>query len=107
MIKESKMSQEELIFLKRKISDSRQDLEILYLMKIQWIYYLLNFKKDGLLLKINLYIWRLITFKGNVRICIKILVMSKNNLYIPLKVVPYIFISITAIAITAATYVIT
>ena len=33
--------------------------------------------------------------------------MSKNNLYIPLKVVPYIFISITAIAITAATYVIT
>ena len=45
MIKESKMSQEELIFLKRKISDSRQDLEILYLMKIQWIYYLLIFKK--------------------------------------------------------------
>ena len=37
MIKEAKMSQEELIFLKRKISDSRQDLEILYLMKIQWI----------------------------------------------------------------------
>ena len=35
MIKESKMNQEELIFLKRKISDSRQDLEILYLMKIQ------------------------------------------------------------------------
>ena len=35
MIKESKMSQEELIFLKRKISDSRQDLELLYLMKIQ------------------------------------------------------------------------
>ena len=35
MIKESKMSQEELIFLKRKISDSRQDLEILYLMKIR------------------------------------------------------------------------
>ena len=35
MIKESKMSQEELIFLKKKISDSRQDLEILYLMKIQ------------------------------------------------------------------------
>ena len=35
MIKESNMSQEELIFLKRKISDSRQDLEILYLMKIQ------------------------------------------------------------------------
>ena len=35
MIKESKMSQEELIFLKRKISDSRQDLEILYLMKFQ------------------------------------------------------------------------
>jgi len=35
MIKESKMSQEDLIFLKRKISDSRQDLEILYLMKIQ------------------------------------------------------------------------
>jgi len=33
--------------------------------------------------------------------------MSKNNLHIPLKVVPYIFISITAIAITAATYVIT
>ena len=35
MIKESQMSQEELIFLKKKISDSRQDLEILYLMKIQ------------------------------------------------------------------------
>ena len=35
MIKESKMSQEELSFLKRKISDSRQDLEILYLMKIK------------------------------------------------------------------------
>tara|TARA_Y100001970_G_C13841322_1_gene654607 strand:- start:434 stop:637 length:204 start_codon:yes stop_codon:yes gene_type:complete len=34
MIKESKMSQDELIFLKRKISNSRQDLEILYLMKI-------------------------------------------------------------------------
>ncbi len=34
LIKESKMSQEELIFLKRKISDSRQDLEILYLLKI-------------------------------------------------------------------------
>ncbi|MDC3118758.1 hypothetical protein OA503_03730 [Prochlorococcus sp. AH-716-K03] len=33
MIKESKMNQEELSFLKRKISDSRQDLEILYLMK--------------------------------------------------------------------------
>ena len=34
MIRESKMSEEELSFLKRKISDSRQDLEILYLMKI-------------------------------------------------------------------------
>ena len=34
MIKESKMSQEELCFMKRKISESRQDLEILYLMKI-------------------------------------------------------------------------
>ena len=34
MIKESITSQEELSFLKRKISDSRQDLEILYLMKI-------------------------------------------------------------------------
>ena len=34
MIRESKMSQEELSFLKRKISNSRQDLEILYLMKI-------------------------------------------------------------------------
>ena len=33
MIKESKMSQDELVFLKKKISDSRQDLEILYLMK--------------------------------------------------------------------------
>jgi len=33
--------------------------------------------------------------------------MSKNNLYIPLKVVPYILISITAIAISAATFVIT
>ena len=37
MIKESKMSQEELNFLKRKISDSRKDLEILYLMKNQLI----------------------------------------------------------------------
>ena len=34
MIKESTMCEEDLIFLKRKISDSRQDLEILYLMKI-------------------------------------------------------------------------
>ena len=34
MIKESKMSQDELSFLKRKISNSKQDLEILYLMKI-------------------------------------------------------------------------
>ena len=34
MIKESKISLEELSFLKRKISESRQDLEILYLMKI-------------------------------------------------------------------------
>ena len=34
IIKESRMSEEELIFLKKKISDSRQDLEILYLMKI-------------------------------------------------------------------------
>jgi len=33
--------------------------------------------------------------------------MSKNNIYIPLKVIPYIFISITSIAITAATYVVT
>ena len=33
MIRESKMSQEELIFLKKKISNSLQDLEILYLMK--------------------------------------------------------------------------
>ena len=35
IIKESNLKQEELNFLKRKISDSRQDLEILYLMKIQ------------------------------------------------------------------------
>ena len=34
IIKESKMDPAELSFLKRKISDSRQDLEILYLMKI-------------------------------------------------------------------------
>ena len=34
IIKESKMSQNELVFLKRKISNSRQDLEILYLLKI-------------------------------------------------------------------------
>ncbi len=34
IIKESKMSPAELSFLKRKISESRQDLEILYLMKI-------------------------------------------------------------------------
>ena len=34
IIKESRMSKDELIFLKRKISDSRQDLEILYLLKI-------------------------------------------------------------------------
>ena len=107
IIKESKMSQEELIFLKRKISDSRQDLEILYLMKIQWINFLFLYKSWIFAKKINLYIWRLIKFKENVRIFIKVLVMSKNNLYIPLKVVPYIFISITAIAITAATYVIT
>ena len=33
MVKESQMNQEDLIFLKKKISDSRQDLEILYLMK--------------------------------------------------------------------------
>ena len=33
IIKESKMSPAELSFLKRKISDSMQDLEILYLMK--------------------------------------------------------------------------
>ena len=34
-------------------------------------------------------------------------VMFKNYLYIPLKVVPFIFVSINAIAITAATYIIT
>ena len=34
IIKESKISTVELSFLKRKISESRQDLEILYLMKI-------------------------------------------------------------------------
>ena len=34
MIKESKLCQEDLIFLKIKISESRQDLEILYLMRI-------------------------------------------------------------------------
>ena len=34
ILKESKMSKDELSFLKRKISDSRQDLEILYLMRI-------------------------------------------------------------------------
>ena len=34
MIRESKISQEDLSYLKRKISDSLQDLEILYLMKI-------------------------------------------------------------------------
>ena len=34
IIKESRMNEEELSFLKRKISDSKQDLEILYLMKI-------------------------------------------------------------------------
>ena len=34
LIKESNMSQKDLSFLKRKISDSMQDLEILYLMKI-------------------------------------------------------------------------
>tara|TARA_Y100001933_G_scaffold204675_1_gene207007 strand:+ start:95 stop:298 length:204 start_codon:yes stop_codon:yes gene_type:complete len=33
MIRESKMNQEELIFLKKKISNSLQELEILYLMK--------------------------------------------------------------------------
>ena len=51
MIKESKMSQEELIFLKRKISDSRQDLEILYLMKIQWKKYSFIKKKDWIMLR--------------------------------------------------------
>ena len=34
IIKESKMSQVELSFLKRKISESKQDLEVLYLMKL-------------------------------------------------------------------------
>ncbi len=34
MIRESKMSQDELVFLKKRISQSRQELEILYLMKI-------------------------------------------------------------------------
>ena len=34
IIKESSISQKELSFLKRKISDSRQDLELLYLMKV-------------------------------------------------------------------------
>ena len=34
IIKESKMSPVELSFLKRKIAECRQDLEILYLMKI-------------------------------------------------------------------------
>ena len=33
MIRESKMSKDELIFLKKKISNSLQELEILYLMK--------------------------------------------------------------------------
>ena len=33
--------------------------------------------------------------------------MPKNNIYIPLKFIHNIFISITAIAITAATYVVT
>ena len=33
--------------------------------------------------------------------------MYKNNIYVPLKVIPYIFISITAIGITAATYIVT
>ena len=33
MIKESKMSQDELIFLKKKISDAGHNLEIVYLMK--------------------------------------------------------------------------
>ena len=58
MIKESKMSQEELIFLKRKISDSRQDLEILYLMKIQWKKYsFIKKKKDWIMLRklINIF----------------------------------------------------
>tara|TARA_B100000945_G_scaffold319213_1_gene325922 strand:+ start:630 stop:833 length:204 start_codon:yes stop_codon:yes gene_type:complete len=34
MIKESNMCEEDLIFLKKKINTSRQELEILYLMKI-------------------------------------------------------------------------
>ncbi len=33
--------------------------------------------------------------------------MYKNNIYVPLKVIPCIFISITTIAITAATYIVT
>ena len=33
MIKESNMGSDELVFLKRKIADSRQHLEILYLLK--------------------------------------------------------------------------
>ena len=35
IIKESKMNQKELSFLKRKIANSMQELEILYLMKIK------------------------------------------------------------------------
>ena len=54
---------------------------------------------------ITIIIFSLIGIKKLIHI--KILFMSKNKLYIPLKVVPYIFISITAITITAATYVIT
>ena len=96
MIKESKMSREELIFLKRKISDSRQDLEILYLMKIQISKSLSNF---------FLYIWRLMNIQNNVNIKEK-LFMSKKNIYIPLKVVPYIFLSMVAITIAATTNII-
>ncbi len=57
--------------------------------------------------KINLYIWRLIKIKRYAKVYVKGLVMYKNNLNIPLKVVTYIFISITALDITSASYVIT
>ena len=46
-------------------------------------------------------------FKKKCKIILKFSIMSKNNFYIPLKIVPYIFISITAIALTAANHVIT
>ena len=48
----------------------------------------------------------LLKIKRNAKISFQVSIMSKNNLHISLKVVYYIFISISALAITTAKYVI-